>query len=226
MNQKTNDILFYFGIALLLIGAFGLTFAAFFAIIGLPIFIVGIILILLSKRKLKIKTIWILGSIVGIVAFWPIWTKINTIEPETYLVPENFNGKIKIIYGLKCGIKPKVENGRRILEIPNDGILFVDYEFKSGIIDHEYYSIDKNGERVKLERYENYKKGTKNVPGIGFGASGNFPGEMPNGGISSESPLTVHYSEFQVIRDSTVQYDFKKERKFDSIVRARIEKCK
>jgi len=226
MNQKTNDILFYLGIALLLIGAFGLTFAAFFAIIGLPVFIIGIILILLSKRKLKTKALWILGSVVTIIGFWPIWTKINTIEPETYLVPEDFSGKIKIIYGLECGIKPKIENGRRILEIPNDGILFVDYEFKSGIIDHEYYSIDKNGKRVKLERYENYEKGTKNVPGIGFGASGNFPGEMPNGGFSSESPLTVHYSEFQVIRDSTVQYDFNSERKFDSIVRARIEKCK
>ncbi len=226
MNRKTNDILFLIGITLLLIGAFGLTFTAFFAIIGLPIFIVGIVLILISKRKQKTKALWILGSIAAIIAFWPIWTKINTIEPETYLVPDDFSGKIKIIYGLECGIKPKLENGRRILEIPNDGILFVNYEFKSGIIDHEYYSIDKKGGRVKLERYENYEKGTKNVPGIGFGASGNFPGKMPDGGFSSESPLTIHYSEFQVIRDSTVKYDFKKERKFDSIVRSRIENCK
>ncbi|MCB0745755.1 MAG: hypothetical protein KDC67_17765, partial [Ignavibacteriae bacterium] len=78
----------------------------------------------------------------------------------------------------------------------------------------------------KLEQYENYKDGTKNVPGIGLGVSGNFPGEMPNGGFSSESPLTVHYSEFQVIRDTIVKYDFKKEQIFDSIVRSRIEKCK
>ncbi|MCP4053268.1 DUF6843 domain-containing protein [Mesoflavibacter sp. CH_XMU1422-2] len=226
MNQRTNDILFYIGIALLLIGAFGLTFMAFFATIGLPIFILGIILILVSKKKLKIKLYWILGTIASIIIFWPVWTKINTIKPETYLIPENYTGKIKIVYGLDCGIEPKIENGRKILEIPNDGILFVKYKFKSGIIDHEYYSIDKKGEKIKLEHYENYKDGTKNVPGIGLGASGNYPGKMPNGGFSSESPLTVHYSEFQVIRDTIVKYDFKKEQKFDSIVRSRIEKCK
>ncbi|MEN3323408.1 hypothetical protein VP395_06690 [Mariniflexile soesokkakense] len=218
MNQRTNYILFYIGIALLLIGAFGLTFMAFFVIIGLPVYIIGIILILVVKRRLKIKLFWILGTIVSIIIFWPIWTKINTIEPETYLISENYTGKVKIIYGLDCGIEPKIENGRKILEIPNDGILFVKYKFESGIIDHEYYSVDRNGKRIKFEQFENYKNGTKNVPGIGFSASGNFPGEMPNGGFSSESPLTVHFSEFQVLRDTIL--------KFDSIVRSRIEKCK
>lgn len=87
MNQRTNNILFYIGIALLLIGALGLTFMAFFAIIALPLFIIGIILILVSKRKLNIKLFWILGTIASIIIFWPIWTKINMIEPETYLIP-------------------------------------------------------------------------------------------------------------------------------------------
>jgi len=145
MNQKTNDILFYFGIALLFIGAVGLTFTAFFTLLGLPIFLTGIILILLTKRKSKTKILWILGCTIGIVLFWPIWNKINAVAPETYLVPESFSGKIKIIYGLECGVDPKVENGRKILEIPDDGILFVNYEFKSGIVDHEYYIIDENG---------------------------------------------------------------------------------
>ncbi len=226
MRPKTNNNFFYIGISLLLIGAFGLTFMAFFAIIGLPIFIIGIILILVSKRKLKIKLFWILGTLASIIIFWPIWTKINTIEPETYLIPKDYAGKVKIIYGLDCGIEPKIENGRKILKIPNDGILFVKYKFKSGIIDHEYYSVSKNGERIKLKQYENYRDRAKNIPGIGFGASGNFPGEMPNGGFSSESPLTVHYSEFQVLKDTIVEYDFLKEKKFDSIVRNRIKKCK
>lgn len=226
MGQKTSKILFYFGISLLLIGALGLTFAIFFAFIGLPVFIIGSIIILLAKRKPKTKALWILGSIGAIVAFWPIWTKINTIAPETYLIPEGFSGKIKIIYGLECGMAPKVENGRRILKIPNDGILFVNYKFKSGIIDHEYYLIHKNGGQFKLEQYKDYKGVIKNIPGIGLGSSGNFPGKMPNGGFSSRSLSTVYYTEFQVIRDSTVNYDVKKERTFDSIVRARIEQCK
>jgi membrane-bound ClpP family serine protease len=51
MTEKTSNILFYSGLILLTIGAFGLTFAAFFAIIGLPVFIVGIILVLASLKK-------------------------------------------------------------------------------------------------------------------------------------------------------------------------------
>ena len=226
MKQSTNDLLFYSGIALLLIGAFGLTFAAFFAIIGLPIFIIGIILILLTKRKLKTKLLWILGSVGLILIFWPIWTKINTIEPETFLIAEDFSGKVKVIYGLECGFDPKIEEGRKILEIPDDGILFVNYEFESGVIDHEYYLVDKNGKRTKLVTYENYNEGSKTVPAIDSMVSGNFPGEMPNGGFSSESPMTVHYSEFTVIRDLAVQYNFKEEQKFDSVVRVKIERCK
>jgi membrane-bound ClpP family serine protease len=57
MTEKTNNILFYTGIAFLFIGGIGLTFAAFFAIIGLPIFIFGTILVLISKRTWKKRLI-------------------------------------------------------------------------------------------------------------------------------------------------------------------------
>ena len=51
MTDKTSSILYYSGLILLVIGAIGLTFAAFFAIIGLPIFIIGIIMVVYFKKK-------------------------------------------------------------------------------------------------------------------------------------------------------------------------------
>ena len=88
MTVKTSNILYYSGLILLAIGAFGLTFAAFFAIIGLPVFIVGIILVLVSlKKSWKHRLIPIGLFILGIVAFWPIWRAINSVGPEIFLIP-------------------------------------------------------------------------------------------------------------------------------------------
>lgn len=226
MNRKTSDILFNIGITFLLLGGIGLTFMAFFAIIGLPIFILGVILILLSKRKLKTKLIWIFSSIALIILFWPIWTKINTGEPETYLIPENYSGKIKVVYGEDCGINPSIENGRRILEIPNNGILIIQPEFEGGIIDHEYYFINENKERTRIERYENYSDGTKHIPGIRLGGSGAVGGIMPDGSFSTESTLAMRYSEFEVYKDTLDNYDFKEEQKFESLMKDLVNECR
>jgi hypothetical protein len=51
MSNKNSNILYYNGLAFLVIGAIGLTFAAFFAIIGLPVFVIGLILVLTSFKK-------------------------------------------------------------------------------------------------------------------------------------------------------------------------------
>jgi hypothetical protein len=147
-------------------------------------------------------------------------------EPETFLIPTNFEGSFKVIYGEECGIMPPIENGRRILRIPANGILIVQPEFESGIIDHKYYFIDNDGKRTKIEQYENYSDGTKNIPGVRLGGSGSIGGAMPNGGSSSESPLAIHFTDFQVYQDTIDRYDFKEERKFDSLTTALVEECR
>ncbi|MDK7375589.1 MULTISPECIES: phage holin family protein [Weeksella] len=99
MTDKTSNILYYIGLTLFAIGAFGLTFAAFFAIIGLPIFIIGLILVLSSlKKSWKQRLIPIGLFIIGIVAFWSIWREINSVGPEVFLIPENYRGRVNIVY--------------------------------------------------------------------------------------------------------------------------------
>ena len=72
MTDKTSNILYYSGLIVLVIGAFGLTFAAFFAIIGLPVFAIGVVLVLASLKKTwKQRLIPIGIFIVGIIVFWP-----------------------------------------------------------------------------------------------------------------------------------------------------------
>src|SRR5690606_31723463 len=124
MTEKTSNILYYGGLILLAIGAFGLTFAAFFAIIGLPIFIVGLILILTSlKKSWKQRLIPIGLFIIGIVAFWPIWRAVNSVGPEIFLIPENYRGRVNIVYKKECGIKLEKSDEGLVYNIPNEGIL-------------------------------------------------------------------------------------------------------
>ncbi|WP_282081429.1 DUF6843 domain-containing protein [Aquimarina algiphila] len=226
MNQRTSNILFNIGIAFLILGGIGLTFMAFFTFIGLPIFIIGIILISLSKKKIKTKIIWIFSMITLVVLFWPIWIKINTEKPETYLIPENYSGKIIIVYGEDCGIEPLIENGRRVLEIPNNGILIIKPEFEGGIIDHKYYFVNKNKERTKIERYENDSDRTQHVPGIRLIGSGGIGGIMIDGSSSTESPLAIRYTEFEVYQDTLTDYNSKEEQKFNSLMKDIVNECR
>lgn len=177
------------------------------------------------KVVLGFPTILIL-SVISIYGLSFLGSYLSRPEPETFLIPTNFQGTFKVIYGEECGIIPPTENGRRILKIPGNGILILQPEFESGIIDHEYYLIDEDGKRTRIEQYENYSNGIKNIPGVRLGGSGSMSGAMPDGGFSSESPLAVHYTHFQVYQDTIDRYDFKEERKFDSLTTALVEECR
>ena len=168
----------------------------------------------------------LLLSIIGIYGLSFIGSYLSKPEPKTFLIPTNFEGSFKVIYGEECGLNPPIENGRIILQIPANGILIVQPEFEGGIIDHKYYFIDNDGKRTKIEQYENYTDGTKNIPGVRLGGSGSIGGAMPNGGTSSESPLAIHFTNFQVYQDTIDKYDFEGERKFDSLTTALVEECR
>lgn len=68
-------------------------------------------------------------------------------EPETYLIPKGFTGRVNVIFDRKDGAPKQYENGRRIYQIPKSGILLTQFTDEYGIIDHLYYFIDSNGNR-------------------------------------------------------------------------------
>jgi hypothetical protein len=241
MTEKTNNILFYTGIAFLFIGGIGLTFAAFFAIIGLPIFIFGGILVLISKRTWKKKLIPIGLFIIGIIAFWPIWRSINTVGPETFLIPENYSGRVNIIFKKDCGIHLEKNTEGSIYRIPEDGILIINDEQRFGFIDHKYYLVNPKGNRTELTKMDvrdfneewtlekNPNEPSRNKLGIfHWGRTGSM-GEMidTNGKVTNKDDQYT-YSEFYVstYSDLTKTFDFKYEQKFDSIRELKLKKCK
>lgn len=241
MNNKTSNILYYSGLILLAIGGFGLTFAAFFAIIGLPIFIVGIILVLVSlKKNWKERLIPIGIFIIGIVAFWPIWRAMNTVGPETFLIPENYRGRVNVIYKEGCGIKLEKSKEGLVYKIPNDGILILDKEQKYGFIDHEYYLVGQNGKRTELPKMDvrdfneewtsekNPNEPPRDKLGVfHWGRTGSSGIAVNENGIANNEDEQYTYKEFYVstYNNLSERFNFKYERKFDSIRDRRVKNC-
>ena len=71
-------------------------------------------------------------------------------EPETYLIPSGFTGKVNIIFNQEKGMAPKYENGRRLYEIPPSGILLTQFKDEYGLVSHQYFYVDSIGKRTTL----------------------------------------------------------------------------
>ena len=81
---------------------------------------------------------------------------------ETYFIPKGFKGRVNLIFNQIKGEPPKYENGRRIYQIPANGILLTQFKDEYGIVDHQYYYIDGSGNKNPLQifKYEYNKDGT------------------------------------------------------------------
>jgi len=134
------------------------------------------------------------------------------------------------VYGESCGEQPTYEGGRRVMKIPEDGILIIRPKFKSGIVDHEYYLVDDNGERTKLNQFFEYNDRLTKLPGVLLGPSGSIGGAMPDGSSSSESPLAIHFTDCTLYNQDTASIDDRQyglmERKFDSLTTVVVDRCR
>ena len=169
----------------------------------------------------------VVGSVIGMYFLSFAWGYLNRPEKETFLIPADFKGEFRIVYGEKCGVSPRTEEGRRILEIPLDGVLIIQPEFEAGIIDNEYYLVDSTGQKTRL----NSSFGSEGRrPGISMGGSGSFGGPMADGGFSSESDLAIEFTDFTVYNGDTTTLDdrqsFRLHQKFDSLSQALVDACR
>lgn len=122
---------------------------------------------------------------------------------ETILIPDGLVGEFRIVYGEKCGLSPKIENGRRVLEIPQNGVLIIQPEFEEGIIDRQYYILDSDFNRAKINQLVNYEERKTRAPGVLAGSSGSLGGVVPDGGSTGESPLTIRFTDFTIFNQDT-----------------------
>lgn len=134
---------------------------------------------------------------------------------------------MRVVYGEPCGVKSIKRDGRIEIFIPPSGVAILQDEFESGVIDHEYYFLDKD-KRIKINSLDRYDTvGTKTQLGVFLGGSGSFGGEMPDGGSSSESPFAIHYSDVFVNTPGQNEDFFRNdEHRIDSLTQTLVKKCR
>jgi hypothetical protein len=144
-----KDLRFTIGFILVLLTSVACGISAFLWIIAVPVFVIGVILILISKKTVKTKLLAAFAPFIIIVAGASLyWHFSSKTVAETYIIPSDFQGRFRVVYGEPCGVQPAVEDGRRVLEIPASGILIIAPEFEAGIIDHKYFFVDESGKRT------------------------------------------------------------------------------
>ena len=149
-----NKAIKIIGIIFIIIGSLSITlspYTLFFYYLPLIIFCFGVIILWFSKGKILNKIIWTLSPFLFFFSFNFLWKISNTCEPETFLIPNNYKGEVRIIFNQKCGEKIEYEGKNRVYHIPNDGILLTQFEDEQGFINQNFFIVE-NGKRKEVQQ--------------------------------------------------------------------------
>lgn len=80
----------------------------------------------------------------------------SSTEKSIYLIPENFEGNILIVFDQKDGSSMEYEQGLRVYKIPDSGVLRTKFKPNYGMheIDKFYY-VNPDGRRTELKYFVN-----------------------------------------------------------------------
>lgn len=162
------------------------------------------------------------------------------VTPEIFLIPSDYHGAVKIIFGQACGKQETKENGKRVYIIPENGILISKFKQELGIINQEYYYLDAKGGRTLIPQMnladfneattttKNPNEPLRNQLGIFGGGTGIMELE---GGEKYEF-FTFYVGTYTEVRDSfSTMFDgegghgYQYEHMFDSLERLQIKAC-
>ena len=142
------------GIGLIIIGFLIPMFVFMGFIIGLPIFIIGIISLLFGTFKLKQKLIWILTPLVLFYptskAVYEISFYFADIQKVDLILPENFKGTAIIIDNTDFGQKFDKKNRREQIVFDENGIAFYPTELELQSSRFRVFTKQKNGELKRI----------------------------------------------------------------------------
>lgn len=192
--KNRNSILRYFGLIVLVMGIIlniqMIVNKAWPTYLFFIFCLIGIAQICLSFNK-KIKIVWqIFWSLIPFILGYA-YLQIDAPSKDIYLIPNNYRGKVEILYGNDDGQEKESEGFWRVYRIPENGKLKTKYKLKGSSIylyNCKYYYVDRNGNRKLLKVYDENSKEKDSVSvqiinwgNLGMnGKSQNFYVDIPN----------------------------------------------
>lgn len=124
----------------------------------------------------------------------------NHTEPEIYLIPKGYVGIVNIIFNQKNGTPLKYENGKRVYEIPSNGILLTQFEAEFGKVDREFFYFDEKGKRQNLKIIQDY--------------------EINEGSVNNKNEIAIYNQVTGVYGNENIPYQGFEVSSFDSLANA------
>lgn len=216
------------------LGAAVTTFSPFFIYFyGAPViaFSIGVILVWLSGLSIRSKVLWTLTPTSIFFIYQFLWRWANTNEPETFLIPSSYRGKVHVLFDEQCGQNEVYENGRRIYNVPAGGILLTQFKDEYGFIDQQYFFVDSLGRRVAIPQmdvrdFNEVWTIEKNPNEPSRDSLGVFHAGRTGGGTFNDRDFSFqefYVATYQQLKDSfQLRYDIK----FDSIEQELLRDCR
>gem|GEM_PF-690254 len=88
--------------------------------------------------------------LIGIVYFF------SKAEPEEFIIPNDYQGEVLVFFEQHDGAPIKYSDGKRIYEIPDDGILFTQFKWNVGFSNRRFYFLT-DGKEINIDEVgQNY----------------------------------------------------------------------
>jgi len=169
------------GVSLLLAGiiCYVFNFGPIFRLLSYPFAICGLAISLFSGSSIKTKIIGIVLPLTIALLF----IQIRKGEDEIFLIPDGYRGPVRVHFEELNGENIDFEDGKRIYQIPETGVLFTNIELTKHN-KREFYWVKPNGDRKQINmNYTHENDSIKIVPGWYGNSSGKhiyfFIGTIP-----------------------------------------------
>ena len=195
-------------------------------IFGIPSFLFGAVLVFQSTKTTLTK---LLTTIIPIAVYVPatfVFLHLyNYSTPKTILIPENFEGILRVVYKEKCGNKYDEIDGEKTLTFLENGILVLNENFDRHI-NYHYYLIDELGNRTEIKQILNFKDRVRKRPCVLVSGSGTI-GETIDADSSYHEKDNITYTDFYVYNKDTIdKTDFKSQQDFNTLTTDIVHKCR
>ena len=86
-------------------------------------------------------------------------------KPEIYLIPDNYSGEILVFFDQPNGMPSKIEDKKRIYQIPENGILFTQFKWNPGSHNRKFFMV-RNHTKIEIDEVSaSYTYSNKNDSG-------------------------------------------------------------
>lgn len=224
MAASNPRVKFLLGLMLIICGWI-ICFDLFLLIIGIPFFLTGALLVVVSNKSRLVKILAIgIPIVLWFTGFELILHALKQKQKLDIYLPYDYKGQFRIVYGESKGETPAETGGRMQLYIPQNGMLIIQPFLKSGEADFGFYYVDGKGMNHRISEAKDANDEVKRPAVLFEGTrSGKYKPVSPKDTVQNTEYV---YNSFYVLQNDSMQAEnFVEEQRYnalnDSLVKSR-----